>query len=414
MALGSLASAPVALAAPVTFNTPGTESQYVLPNQNGTLQVMAIGAAGGQGASVGTNTGGTPGRGGIINVTLVVGPGGIGPGTPLYVEVGGVGSSGGVGGGGGSNGGGNAGPVGGAKGGGGGGSSDIRTCSNTVPGVTCPGNVASTETRLVVASGGGGGAGAGVLSGVAGTNANGGNGGNGNAGPGPVGGGGTDGQPPVVSGLPSGGTSGGGATALNPAGGGSIGANGALACGGNTSGASGDRLGDPTVTTVLHGGNGGNGSSGTGCQPAGTGGGGGSGYEGGGGGGGGGSGTTSSGGGGGGGAGSSYPDVGGATYGTDTTGIGAEVVLTFTPAAPPPSPTPTPSVVPTATPAATAAPGGNSGTTSGGGTSSTSSTPFTGGPAVPAGGFVLVAVAGLLLAGSGATLAVRSRRRRPG
>jgi hypothetical protein len=408
--LCGLQSVPAAAAAPVTFNTPGVEGQYTVPNQAGTLQVLAVGAGGGPGASSANNTGGSPGRGGILNITLQVGgPGNVVPGGILYVEVGGTGVAGISGGGGGSNGGGSAGTIGGSRGGGGGGSSDIRTCSNTTPNFTCPGNLASTQTRLVVAAGAGGGAGAGVLSGAAGQNANGGNGGDANVGPGPLGGGGTNGGPTVASGLPSGGTNGGGATDIAPAGGGSIGANTNLNCTGDTSGASGDRLGDPNVTTVVHGGAGGNGSvpsGGATCPSGGTGGGGGGGYQGGGGGGGGGSGTTSSGGGGGAGAGSSFPDVGnGATYAVNTTGLPPEVVLTFNPTAPSPSPTATP--VPTQTPVPTATPDAGAPVAS----TAPSSTPFTAGPGAPVGGFLLAALAGLVLMAAGGTVALRSQSR---
>lgn len=406
LVLCGLSSAPAHAAAPVTFNTPGVEGQYAVPNQAGTLQVLAVGAGGGVGAASTNNSGGSAGRGGVVNITLQVGgPGNIVPGSTLYVEVGGNGVAGAAGGAGGANGGGNSGNVGGARGGGGGGSSDIRTCSNTVANAGCPGALRSVQTRLTVAAGGGGGAGAGVLSGVVGQNANGGNGGDANAGPGPLGGGGTDGQPPVASGLPSGGTAGGGATDIAPAGGGSIGANTNLSCTGDTSGASGDRAEDSTVTTVVHGGVGGNGSVASGgapCPSGGTGGGGGGGYQGGGGGGGGGAGNTSSGGGGGAGAGSSFPDVGnGATYAVNTTGLPPQVVLTFNAAAPSPSPT--------ATPAQTPSPTGSTGSSSG--ASSSSSTPFTAGPGAPVGGFVAVGLAGFVLMAAGAAVALSGRRR---
>jgi hypothetical protein len=206
--------------------------------------------------------------------------------------------------------------------------------------------------------------------------------------------------------LASGGTSGGGATDIAPAGGGSIGANIGQGCTGDTSGATGDRLGDPTVTSVVHGGAGGNGSAGTSfgvpCVVGGTGGGGGGGYQGGGGGGGGGSSTVSSGGGGGGGTGSSFPDVSsGASYTTDATGLGAQVVLTFS--ATPPAPSPTPTVSPSSSPASTTGGGASTGSAPGSG-----GTPFSGGPPSPLAGLVLLGLAGLLLVAAGAVLAVRS------
>src|ERR1700736_6750888 len=85
-----LSPVPAAADAPVTFNTPGVESQYKIPNQAGTLQVMAVGAPGGPGANTTGNSGGTAGRGGVINVTLTVAAGGaVAPGTIVYIEVGG-------------------------------------------------------------------------------------------------------------------------------------------------------------------------------------------------------------------------------------------------------------------------------------------------------------------------------------
>src|SRR5256885_5318741 len=84
----ALSPVPAAAAAPVTFNTPGVESQYTIPNQAGTLQVMAVGAPGAPGANTTGNSGGT-GRGGVINVTLTVATGGaVAPGTLVYIEVG--------------------------------------------------------------------------------------------------------------------------------------------------------------------------------------------------------------------------------------------------------------------------------------------------------------------------------------
>ena len=127
----------------------GSEQTFTVPSGVDSVQVDAVGAAGG-------GKGATPGGAPAIATAAVP----VRPGEVLYVEVGGAGQQVPGPGPGGWNGGGN-GPGG---GGGGGGASDVRT----VPCVTvCPGNAASLGSRLVVAAGGGG-AGTGPLPGAGG------------------------------------------------------------------------------------------------------------------------------------------------------------------------------------------------------------------------------------------------------
>jgi hypothetical protein len=156
-----------------TATTPtATEQTFTVPDGVTSIDVIAIGAAGGNGdtpASLGA--GGTGGEGEQVSGTLPVIPG-----STLYVEVGGVGLPGtrSGGGAGGFNGGG-AGAfdtVAGISvgGGGGGGASDIRNVSRTVTGTTL-------ASRLIVAGGGGGGGGGGGCTGAAGVGGAGGVGG---------------------------------------------------------------------------------------------------------------------------------------------------------------------------------------------------------------------------------------------
>jgi hypothetical protein len=204
---GVLAGAPAAHAAPVTrvFTYTGDVQTLQLPEGVGTISVLADGAAGGDGLTVGAG-----GSGGRVSARLDVPAGGL-----LYVMVGGRGLKG-VGGQPVTPGGFNGGGTGNNAGGSGGGASDVR--------LDWPGAADSLNSRLVVASGGGGSAG------------------------------GVPGFPPI----PAGGSGGAGATL--DAGGDGI---GSVASGGHgatatAGGAGGTGVGDPaTPGTFGTGGNGG-------------------------------------------------------------------------------------------------------------------------------------------------------------
>ncbi len=132
-----------------SYQYTGSEQAFTVPSGVDSVQVYAVGAAGG-------GKGTAPGGAGATATAPVA----VRPGEVLYVDVGGAGRQVPGPGPGGWNGGGNA-PGG---GGGGGGASDVRT----IPcGPTCPGDPASLGSRLVVA-GGGGGAGIGPLPGAGG------------------------------------------------------------------------------------------------------------------------------------------------------------------------------------------------------------------------------------------------------
>jgi hypothetical protein len=120
---------------------------YVVPAGVSQIQVLAIGAPGGDGLPTdGLVHGGSGGFGARLVVVLPVTAG-----QRLYVEVGAAGTTGGTGG---ANGGGNASDGGGS----GGGATDLRTCS--VMEASCADGSASTlASRLLVAAGGGGGGG---------------------------------------------------------------------------------------------------------------------------------------------------------------------------------------------------------------------------------------------------------------
>jgi hypothetical protein len=151
----------------VVFSYTGAEQTFSVPAGVTSIDVIAIGAAGGAGATpVDGGTGGAAGEGEQVSGTLAVIPG-----STVYIEVGGVGgdgttSAGGPGGfnagtgsgdnaaGGGANGSGATG------GGGGGGASDVRTISSASAG--------TLASRLIVAGGGGGGGGGGSCSGSTG------------------------------------------------------------------------------------------------------------------------------------------------------------------------------------------------------------------------------------------------------
>ena len=132
------------------------EQTFVVPSGVSSVQVTAIGGAGGNGYY-----GYNPGAGAQVTTTLPVAPG-----HTLYIEVGANGApSAGVNGGAGGAGGGGAGGTGGGSqygsygGGGGGGATDIQTTSCTAS-ATCVAH-ASASSLLVVAAGGGGSAGGG-------------------------------------------------------------------------------------------------------------------------------------------------------------------------------------------------------------------------------------------------------------
>jgi putative Ig domain-containing protein len=141
-----------------TYSYTGTEQTFVVPAGVTSVNVVAIGAAGGNGATpVGGGTGGTGGAGEIVSAAVAVQPG-----TTLYVEVGGAGGNGttSTGGSGGFDGG-AAGADSHTGGGGGGGASDVRQLSNLAGG--------TLASRLVIAAGGGGGGGGGdCIAGVGG------------------------------------------------------------------------------------------------------------------------------------------------------------------------------------------------------------------------------------------------------
>ena len=136
-AIGCLLLSGVASAETRTFAFTGAEQTYTAPAGVSHLYVTATGARGG-----GTGTGG---RGALVSGTIAVSPG-----QTLYVEVGGIGGSGGFGGSpqGGFNGGGSGGSRNGLSAAGGGGASDVRTTSRSSAG--------SLGSRLIVAGGGGG------------------------------------------------------------------------------------------------------------------------------------------------------------------------------------------------------------------------------------------------------------------
>jgi hypothetical protein len=294
MAAASLAMAAPAGAAPVhplppaghkaasttlVFNFTGAEQTFAVPAGVTSINVTAIGAAGGSGAApVLGGLAGAGGEGEQVSGTLAVIPG-----NTLFVEVGGVGVAGttSAGGAGGFNGGAAAGGTN-TGGGGGGGASDVRTVSG------------SLVSRLIVAGGGGGGGGGGSC----------------NTAPGGAGG--------------SAATAGAAGTLCTPQAGGAGGGAGTALAGG-AGGAGG--LG----TTA--GGNGTPGTLGTGGAGAadGSGGGGGGLYGGGGGGGGAAATTVTWGSGGGGGGGSSF-----ATTDLGATVSAAQVSITYTAPGPPP------------------------------------------------------------------------------
>ena len=135
----ALAGSAAAATTSVTFSSTGAEQMFTVPAGVSSLQVMAVGAPGGNGQSSGVG-----GLGGVVSGTLAVFGG-----EPLYVEVGGAGTSGGPGSGSVEpptfNGGGGAVQAGGA----GGGASDVRTMPMANPN--------SLFSRLIIAGGGGGG-----------------------------------------------------------------------------------------------------------------------------------------------------------------------------------------------------------------------------------------------------------------
>jgi len=124
-----------------TFAPTGAEQTFTVPAGVDHLDVLAVGAAGGPGAAV------EAGIGAEVTGTLT----GLTAGEVLYVEVGGVGTTGGGGFNGGGFNGGGATHDSTAHAGSGGGASDVRTEPATVAG--------SLGTRLVVAGAGGGGGG---------------------------------------------------------------------------------------------------------------------------------------------------------------------------------------------------------------------------------------------------------------
>jgi Glycine rich protein len=141
MAASLVWTAGSAQAVTKTLTYTGGERIFVVPAGVTSLQVLLIGASGGEGDAPG-------GAGALVTTTLAVTPGQV-----LYVEVGGEGEDGEDGGEGGFNGGAEGGGGGGPEAGGGGGATDIRTtplAAGLVP-----------DNRLVVAAGGGGGGGQG-------------------------------------------------------------------------------------------------------------------------------------------------------------------------------------------------------------------------------------------------------------
>lgn len=150
-AVAALAASPAANAdTSTTFTYTGGEQTYVVPLGVTSLQVVAIGAGGSDGAGQGGIPGGLGGNGAQVFATLPVSPG-----QTLYVEVGAGGTVGAADpfaflpGGRASDG-----------GGWGGGASDIRTCgvvANPLGGGCADGSPSSLASRLVIAAGGGGG-----------------------------------------------------------------------------------------------------------------------------------------------------------------------------------------------------------------------------------------------------------------
>ncbi|MFZ0667498.1 MAG: Ig domain-containing protein [Acidimicrobiales bacterium] len=140
-----------------TITTAG-ETAYPIPSGATELQVTLVGAAGGPAAAQPEGSG-APGYGAEVQATITP-PAGA---TTLYVEVGGVGATGGLFGGGGLGGGG----ILNSDGASGGGESAIQTCPVSAGGCTYTAN-ASTDPRLLVAGGGGGGGEDGLVVGAAG------------------------------------------------------------------------------------------------------------------------------------------------------------------------------------------------------------------------------------------------------
>lgn len=173
-ALGaSGASADECATGTASFSFAGAEECYEVGPGVTALDVVAVGAPGGTGATwPSLGAGGIGAKGARVSGTVAVVPGQV-----LYVRVGGAGAAGawtksaGFAAGG-FNGGGDGGPtyfgsmITFSGGGGGGGASDLRSCSALA--VSCPGGVASLESRLLIAAGGGGGGGAGTGPGGAG------------------------------------------------------------------------------------------------------------------------------------------------------------------------------------------------------------------------------------------------------
>jgi hypothetical protein len=136
------------------YSYTGIEQKFVVPRGVSRVRIRAVGGKGGAGQGGFGGTGGAGGFGAVVSGTLSVKPG-----TVLYVEVAGNGTSAAnsyTAGAGGFNGGGNGGTYGGSgASGGGGGASDVRTVSC---GSSC--NLLhkkSLASRLLVAGGGGGG-----------------------------------------------------------------------------------------------------------------------------------------------------------------------------------------------------------------------------------------------------------------
>jgi hypothetical protein len=267
------------------FASTAAEQTFAVPSDVASVTISATGAGGG---SIGQFVGGV---GAAATATVAAAPG-----STLYVEVGGVGTSGLLGGG--FNGGGAGGSGANGAGGGGGGASDVRTVSC---GGGCPGSGASLASRLVVAGGGGGAGAVGPLSAGGGGGAAGAGGGTGT----------TD------SAGDTGGAGGGGGTLSA---GGPLGAGGSAAAGGSD----GD---DGLAGAAGQGGDGGEQSSG--------GGGGGGGYYGGGGGGGGSARIGNAAGAGGGGGGSSYAP--GSITALAAPGAPASVTILYVLPEPPPA-----------------------------------------------------------------------------
>ena len=265
------------------FAYTGAEQVFTVPGGVDSVQVDALGAAGGAGDPTAPG-----GIGGAADAPVSVSPGEV-----LYIEVGGVGNRAASPGAGGWNGGGDGAS---AEGGGGGGGSDVRTISCRSG---CPGSSASLDSRLVVAAGGGGGGSDGVISaflaGVGGAA--------GSAGGDAQQGGGSGGAPGTLSGPGAGGAAGIG-TVTSATHSGQPGQAGTVGQGGSGSGT-------PAAGSVGFGGGGGGGYNG--------GGGGGSGPDV--------SATLTTVGGGGGGGGASYAP--GGTTGLAAAGEAASVTITY-------------------------------------------------------------------------------------